>query len=321
MARRLSVISNNPDLYAWEGDWVRWLLSDFDQEQVLDVELAAPRPDAVVVISGAIKGQAKAEAIADYLRGFDRFGYRPVLIHISDEWFDHPTSFYREASVVFRNHWRRKVNGRPACRYLPLGYASGIGGVAPKPIQARRNLWCFAGELKQQRGRMIEAARRLGPGAEHLTRSWADEASLGRGDYAAMLADTVFALCPAGNSTADTFRFYEALELGAIPVVEDMGGVRAWAELLAPAALLRLQPWRERGWRSAARKALRPSYLRTALGEGLPFPILAHWENLPAVLSNVEPVETARRVQAWWSAVKHGKRRELADAVTASLRG
>lgn len=317
---KLSIISNNPALDSWEGDWVRWLLSDFDQEQVLDIGLAEPRAGAIVVLSGQMKDAAEGEAVAAYLRGFDRFNYRPVVLHISDEWFEQPVSFYPEASLVFRNHWRRGVNGRGNCRYLPLGYASGIGGVAPRPIADRRHLWCFAGELKQRRGRMIEAARKLGPGAEHLTHCWADEASLSRADYAAMLADTVFALCPSGNSTSDTFRFYEALELGAIPVAEEIGGLQAWAEMLGPASLLRVRPWREGRWRSVVRKALSPSYWRATHGAGLPFPVLAHWENLPAALAGVNPVEMAAEVQAWWGQVKAAKRRELAEAVMASLR-
>ena len=44
------------------------------------------------------------------------------------------------------------------------------------------------------------------------------ERKLTTANHLDMLLETVFALCPRGNNF-ETFRFYEALESGAIPVV------------------------------------------------------------------------------------------------------
>jgi hypothetical protein len=56
----------------------------------------------------------------------------------------------------------------------------------------------------------------------YLTHSWLDPNQMRGRAYASILENSVFAAAPGGWATApETFRLYEGLEAGAIPVVPD----------------------------------------------------------------------------------------------------
>lgn len=60
-----------------------------------------------------------------------------------------------------------------------------------------------------------------------------------RAAYLAQLADTRVALCPSGPATQDSFRVYEALEAGCVPIVDDVtpdGREGYWDLMLGPEA-------------------------------------------------------------------------------------
>ena len=67
----------------------------------------------------------------------------------------------------------------------------------------------------------------------HYTDRWKDSTMMSPKDYASVLSDTVFALSPVGNSYASAgrdsglgaFRTWEALLMGAIPVIENHTGM------------------------------------------------------------------------------------------------
>jgi hypothetical protein len=56
---------------------------------------------------------------------------------------------------------------------------------------------------------------------------WNDPKQLSKVDYLAMLVNTIFVPCPDGQN-AETYRFYEALEAGCIPLVMKSERNEAW---------------------------------------------------------------------------------------------
>ena len=109
------------------------------------------------------------------------------------------------------------------------------------------------------------------------------------------MTDTVFVPCPAGNNP-ETFRHYEALEVGSIPLImrpSDMedhvtgGGAR-------PASFDFLQFW-----------------------EGYPGPILDSWAEAEGVMKALETVpgdldKLQRRIQVWYASFKALTRQRVA---------
>jgi hypothetical protein len=57
--------------------------------------------------------------------------------------------------------------------------------------------------------------------------TWNDATSLSKEDYLAMLVNSIFVPCPRGMNP-ETFRFYEALEAGCIPIVLKTRQNEAW---------------------------------------------------------------------------------------------
>lgn len=86
------------------------------------------------------------------------------------------------------------------------------------------NHWCFAGELKPTREKFLKEFQRLGQGNVLLTNEGFakddnKKTALKTCDYYKLIKDSLFTPCPTGWVNIDTYRFYEALEAGSIPVV------------------------------------------------------------------------------------------------------
>lgn len=107
-----------------------------------------------------------------------------------------------------------------------------------------------------------------------------------RADYLHQLALTQVALAPHGHTCPDSFRLYEALEAGCLPVVHDTG---FWLDLFG-------------------------------FGCGLPA-ILAHWSDLPGMAEEVleDAPALATEASAWWQQYKRGLAYDL-DMTVLMLR-
>lgn len=107
-----------------------------------------------------------------------------------------------------------------------------------------------------------------------------------RPTYLARLAATRFAPCPAGPGTPDSFRFYEALEAGCVPIVEDRCDGNE-----------------------------RPGYWRLVFGDDVPFVTVASWEYLPGFVEDLGPEwqQLANRCGTWWLHRQREQRRWLVD--------
>ena len=166
---------------------------------------------------------------------------------------------------------------------------------------------------------MLRAACRVPDGHAHITQSFGGPEALDVQAYADLLADTVFALCPRGNVSVDCFRVYEALEAGAIPVVEEEGRTPLWRDLKRPARFLGLHAWRPAYWRANLPRAFLGSYWQAAFGEDFPCPRLRHWRDLEKVLDRVDVGATSKVVRAWWTDYKRSLVRDLGEAVDRHL--
>jgi hypothetical protein len=112
------------------------------------------------------------------------------------------------------------------------------------------------------------------------------------GLYSAIMENSVFAPCPAGNSP-ETIRLYDALESGCIPISLD-------------------------------HLFLRSEQALAAIGP-VPFPVLRSWDELPDFLSAMkkklhsEPKAIAllqSQCMAWWSNYKQFISRKIADRIS-----
>jgi len=146
------------------------------------------------------------------------------LYHASDEACKADTSLYNHPGIktVFRNYWRPDVEG-PKVVHLPLGYLNGKGRgdrhVAP--ISKRRYTWSFAGAIdRPDRSTILNQLKAAVPNCSvHTTPTWKSPLNLDETAYRTMLQESCIVPCLNGFYNVESYRFYEALENGALPII------------------------------------------------------------------------------------------------------
>ena len=207
-------------LYEYE-----WLCELFGNPSVLAVApLDAAPPNPIIIVQGPYLEKTRA-ALKTWTKPFR-------ILHLSDEHLKDPIDFYDHPCCkgVIRNY------ARPGkALTIPLGYHWRPGPAVPK-LPFRTTIWSFVGTGWAGR----EALQDLPPDRSVLSLfpAWKDPANLDKAAYLGLLLDSVFAPCPAGNN-AETFRIYEALECGAVPLVVGPTPVNL--------PLLPLASWKEAG--------------------------------------------------------------------------
>lgn len=87
----------------------------------------------------------------------------------------------------------------------------------------KKYVWSFAGEVHEasSRAQMIDSLKKInGEYFCKINDGWESKDNLSTQEYKQLLRDSIFVPCPSGNDSVDSFRLYEALEVGSIPIVE-----------------------------------------------------------------------------------------------------
>lgn len=103
-------------------------------------------------------------------------------------------------------------------RYIPIGYPPNTKEILSE-IKDKHLRWMFAGQnTHQRRKECVEQLRDLDAGL--LVESEGFTQGLGQHEYLANMGSAKTVPCPSGAVIPDTFRLYEALEAGAVPLVD-----------------------------------------------------------------------------------------------------
>src|SRR3989304_52293 len=85
--------------------------------------------------------------------------------------------------------------------------------------------WFFAGQIthirRQQCKKVLDSIKKDKRYIGHLVETEKFTEGLPHKEYYNYMASAKVAPCPAGPETPDTFRFYEALEAGCVPIADD----------------------------------------------------------------------------------------------------
>lgn len=169
----------------------------------------------------------------DYNAYLQKYTRPFVAIHLSDETLGDDISFYSLPLCrhVFRNYWHPIASNLANVTTFGLGYKTGFcDSLSLQSYNSRQYIWCFAGNIhNEQRAKFIEPFLKLQPHFCHVTY---DKFNSSHGldvcSYRSMMEQSMFALCPIGHGNIDTFRLYEAMEAGAIPVAVSMTDVQPY---------------------------------------------------------------------------------------------
>lgn len=165
------------------------------------------------------------------------------------------------------------------CRVLGTGYPPQIHDFLDNEEAPDKDVnWMFAGQVTH--GRRVECAEALRdfhlPG--FLFESEGFTQGLGHEAYYSGMARAKVAPCPSGPETPDTFRLFEALEVGAIPVADTRVSKGGFSD----------------------------NYWTFFFGEQPPFPTIVDYSNLHGYIEDQLDRYPAKnnRVYAWWQAKK-----------------
>ena len=225
---------------------------------------------AIVVVHGGNaqldgKGPETAEAINESAAPLDWL----IVINIGDETSEFPIHLLEHPNMRL---WQQTpLPSQLADRYLIEGYTAGT-----ENLHITRDYdWFFAGQLNHDRRRAMKAALDGMPGGKAIYTEGFGQ-GIAHFEYITWMNRAKVVPCPSGPATPDSFRLWEALECGAVPIVD--------AQSLNPKTL---------------------GFWSVVLGDH-PLTIIDDWETLPAVMDAIlhDYERQQRLVSYWWKTYK-----------------
>jgi len=174
-------------------------------------------------------------------------------------------------------------------QYIGVGYPQDARKLIAETFSNVRSLRAgFSGQIThQRRTEMVENLEGLD--GVYLNKTEGFTQGLNRSDYYRLLTDSITVPAPSGPVTLDSFRAYEALEAGAVPILD-------------------LEcPVEQNGYK----------YWNTVLGKDNPLPFVRHWSNAIHHIRDISkryPSENSK-VFAWWQMHKREKRQAILNGV------
>lgn len=211
------VVGIGTGIHTWGRSWLEFLLQDVDCD--FHYHLASdsiPSYDRCVVITSTTEGYSYIQKLQGHNKTFG-------VVLLSDECLDSPLTFLEDPRCKFlaRNYVHPHCLNNPKILHFGLGFKNHLEQYAEPytPTENRKYVWSFNGSLKADREEALQAFKPYAPSHTHLVKKFNDPDYLSTQKYADVLNNSQFVLAPAGGASNDSFRIYEALECGAIPVV------------------------------------------------------------------------------------------------------
>jgi alpha(1,3/1,4) fucosyltransferase len=174
-----------------------------------------------------------------------------TLLHLSDEGGLDPIEIYDWPACkgVVRNYVREGLSSKVVT--IPLGYhwsAAAAAAAANAATQKKDLLWSFIGAEYGGRRDKLHPFKGLLPNKCVFQKEWNSPTKCGKEEVVDSLKRSLGVPCPGGVNY-ETFRIYEALEAGAIPMLVEEAGSEAFLAYLKKWIPLATSP----DWTTSAR--------------------------------------------------------------------
>ena len=192
--------------------WIYELLKKIDYK-VIDNEKDLEKGDKLIIVDSSI------EEKKELYKKLKILSSKIFLIHLGDETgiYDH-SQVYKNCDYIWRAFCFGKYFNNDKIKCIPIGYKTGI---KYRLKQNRRYRWAFTGTPhKTSRHDLLFQFSEIEPFFCHKTQKF-DVKIISANEMSEVLSSTEFLPCPNGFFHPETYRLYEALECGCIPIVED----------------------------------------------------------------------------------------------------
>jgi len=223
--------------------WIYEILNKIEFE-VIQSEKDLESEDILIIIDSSIE---KKEELYTKL---ELICSKMFLIHLGDESGAYDSSLiYNKFNYVWRAFCSNKYFNNKKVSCLPIGYKSGT--LFKKEIVERKYKWAFLGTPhKSSRHDLLFQLSDIKPSFSHKTKKF-NEKIIDVNEMSEILTSTEFIPCPNGFVHPETYRLYEALECGCIPIVEN--AYRYYDRLFPNNPFIKVDKWMDarpiiKGW-------------------------------------------------------------------------
>jgi hypothetical protein len=261
------------------GSWDMALLEDIlDEENYVHWNALREVPPDTKRIVIVIPGQHHINYIPAINEDLNKFE-RVVLCIVGDEESLFDATQLNHPNLKIWMQSRKTLVHDKVSHFLPWGYTQETLKYLPECSREKTLDWFFSGQVTHaRRQRCAYALQRMPGGLLNMTAGFAQGFS--RLEYYKYMAASKLVICPAGYVTPDSFRVWEALEAGCIPIVD--------------------------GGTSRPSDCDTTNWWTVLLEEEPLFPVVCDWNDLPGIaeeqLRNWET--NVFRVQTWWGNYK-----------------
>lgn len=273
----LSLLSDTPNKGYWDYGILDDILYEFEFYEVSQL----PEADSAIVVIPARSHYQVADRINAELKKIKKV----ILFLMGDEEAVFPIEKIKHEAIQI---WVQNPKPKKHDQYnkLGCGYPPDIKNFTQYPDKIED--WFFAGQITHDRRRqMLEALKDVGNGSILPTKGFTQ--GFKQSDYYYKLSNAKVAPCPSGPETPDTFRLFEALELGCVPIADTQTSKENWS-----------------------------GFWQWLFEQDVPFPILEHYEQLKGYIE-----ESAQKYpvlnnhcQAWWIRYKSLLRQKLINQLS-----
>lgn len=271
----LSLLKDTPKRGYWDMAMLEDLLSDFDKEEVNSL----PEADFGIVVIPARSHYQLVDKINEELSKIDNV----LLFCLGDEEHVFPVEKIQHPNIKI--YVQNPQQGRHD-RYgkLPTGYTPAINNYKKEAKIPEKTVNCFfSGQITHSRRREMATAIQ---GIESVYFNGTDGFTKGlpQQEYYERMATAKTAPCPSGPEIVDSFRVWEALELGCVPIVD-----------------------------GKTPRESQKGFWEWLFGEPVPFPIIDEWEQLPGYTEDMVKQYPAinNRVQASYLRYKNDLKKAI----------
>ena len=192
--------------------WIYEILKKINYD-IIETEKKLEKGDTLIIVDSSIENKI------EFYNKLRLICSKILLFHLGDESGMHDLSkVYNNCNYVWRTFCSSKYFNNNHVKCIPIGYKSGL---INKRKEKKKYKWAFTGTPhKSSRHDLLFQFTDIEPFFCHKTEKF-NTKIISVDEMSEVLSSTQFLPCPNGFFHPETYRLYEALECGCIPIVEN----------------------------------------------------------------------------------------------------
>jgi hypothetical protein len=288
--KKITMYFMRPPEEIFQRYWTDYVQSIYDCNIKIEPLLKNIDDFSIVVVDGMFFQQLPKSNLINHLKKKNL-----IIFHLGDEAYTTNWSLYQNSFATFREFFKPRKEYEGKVFFLPIATKYDFKTAIPfedlPKIEKRDFKWSFVGQLdKSNRQYMYNNWIKLGLiHYDHFNSGFNSKDCLSTLDYQQILQRTLLSPCPKGYINDESYRLYESIESGCVPIVE-------------------------RG---------KENYYESFFGK-VPFVVVNDWNQIGFIveklLSNETQLENIRKNSYyWWQELKIKKKLELKTKIDALL--